>query len=116
MNVTHFQPAQLPALGFIPALAMDLAGQQTKADDWVKALLMSIAFVGLLLAIQYPLSGFLLQSPAARNWFFGAEPWYFGTSPNATYQFLFSPPELPPLPDLTKGCLVAIGVGWLCAR
>ncbi len=115
-HITHFQPAQFPALVFIPALAMDLAGQQTKADDWVKALLMSIAFVGLLLAIQYPLSGFLLQSPAARNWFFGAETWYFGTSPNATYRYLFRPAELAPLPELTKGILMAIGVGWLCAR
>ena len=115
-HITHFQPAQFPALVFIPAMAMDLVLQQNKANDWVKALLMSIVFVGLLLAVQYPLSGFLLQSPGARNWFFGARTWYFGSSPDAPYRYAFRPQDLAPLPVLIKGVLIAMGAGWLCAR
>ena len=115
-HITHFQPAQFPALVFIPAMAMDLVLQQNKANDWIKALLMSIVFVGLLLAVQYPLSGFLLQSPGARNWFFGARTWYFGSSPDAPYRYVFRPQDLAPLPVLIKGVLIAMGVGWLCAR
>lgn len=115
-HITHFQPAQFPALVFIPALAMDLVGQQKSTNDWVKALLMSISFVGLLLAVQYPLSGFLLQSPSARNWFFGAATWYFGASPNAPYRYAFRPVDIAPLPVLVEGILIAIGVGALCAR
>jgi len=115
-HITYFQPAEFPALVFIPAIAMDLVLQRNKANDWVKALLMSIAFVGLLLAVQYPLSGFLLRSPGARNWFFGSQTWYFAYSPDAPYRYAFRPDKLASLPVLIQGVLIAIGAGWLCAR
>ncbi len=46
-HITNFQPAQFPALVFIPAIAMDLVLQRSKAGDWTKAFLLSVAFVGL---------------------------------------------------------------------
>lgn len=115
-HITHFQPAQFPALVFIPALAMDLILQQGKTNDWIKALLMSLAFAGLLLAVQYPLSGFLLQSSGARNWFFGATTWYFGSSPDAPYRYAFRPEDIASLPVMGKGLVVALIIGFLCAR
>ncbi len=114
-HLTHFQPAQFPALVFIPALAMDWVMQHVKANDWSKALLLSVCFVALLAAVQYPLSGFLLQSPGARNWFFGAETWYYGAPPDAPFRYRFRPDDIAPLPNLLIGLGIAVIVGWLFA-
>ena len=115
-HLTHFQPAQFPAFVFIPAIVMDLILQQDKTSDWLKALLMSVAFTGLLLAVQYPLSGFLLESPASRNWFFGGDTWYFGNSPDLPFRYKFRSADLASLPALLEGLFIAIVVGGLCAR
>jgi hypothetical protein len=115
-HITHFQPAQFPALVFIPAIGMDLVMQRSKAGDWTKAFLLSIVFVLGLFAVQYPLSGFLLESPAARNWFFTAQSWYFGISPNAPFRYAFRPIDISAPPVMAVGLLIAIFAGWLCAR
>lgn len=115
-HTTHFQPAQFPALYFIAAMAMDWIRWKTSGNAWVQALWMSIAFVMVLLAIQYPFSGFLLESPGARNWFFCAATWYFGNSPDFQYRYAFRPQDIAAVPALLQGLLVAIGTGWLCAR
>jgi len=115
-HLTHFQPAQFPALVFIPALAMDTVLQRSKGNDWVKAFWLSLFFVIGLLAVQYPLSGFLLESPAARNWFFGADTWYYGAPPDAPFRYRFRPDDIASLPQLLEGLAVAVVAGWLCAR
>ncbi|MBS1661938.1 MAG: hypothetical protein JST68_12900, partial [Bacteroidetes bacterium] len=71
---------------------------------------------GLLLAVQYPMSGFLLESPGARNWFFCAETWYFGNSPDNPFRYQFRPADIAPLPVLLTGVLVAIAIGTLSSR
>jgi hypothetical protein len=114
-HLTHFQPAQFPALVFIPALAMDWILQHSKANDWVKAFWLSLCFVGLLAAVQYPLSGFLLESPAARNWFFGADTWYYGAPPDAPFRYRFRPDDIAPLPNLLFRLGIAVALGWLFA-
>jgi hypothetical protein len=115
-HITHFQPAQFPALVIIPAMAMDLALQRSKTGDWGKALLLSLAFVILLLAVQYPLSGFLLESPGARNWFFGAQTWYYGDSPDNPFRYHFRPQAVASVAAMLKGLAIAVAAGWLCAR
>lgn len=115
-HITHFQPANFPALVFVPAMAMDWILQRSKAGDWLKALWLSIAFVGLLAAVQYPLSGFLLESPGARNWFFTSDTYYFGLSPNWPWRYRFRPQDIAPLPLLLEGLAIAVVAGWLCAR
>ena len=115
-HITHFQPAQFPALVILPAMAMDLVLQRSRAGDWWKALLMSFVFVLLLLAVQYPLSGFLLESPGARNWFFGAQTWYYGDSPDNPFRYRFRPQAVASVPVLLEGLAIAVTAGWLCAR
>lgn len=114
-HLTHFQPAQFPALVFIPALAMDLVLQRSRVNDWVKALGLSLFFVVGLAAVQYPLSRFLLESPGARNWFFGADTWYYGAPPDAAFRYRFRPEEIASLPKLLEGLAIAVAAGWLCA-
>jgi len=115
-HTTHFQSGPFPLLIVIPAIAMDIVLQRSKTGDWVKALMLSVVFIGLLLAVQYPFSGFLLESPGSRNWFFGSDAWYFGNSPDAPYRHKFWPGYIPSFPVLFEGLLIAAGVGWLCAR
>ena len=115
-HITHFQPANFPARVVVPAMAMDLILQRGKAGDWLKALWLSLAFVGLLVAAQYPLSGFLLESPNARNWFFTSNTTYFGLSPNSPWRYKFRPQDIAPLPVLLQGLVIAVVAGWLFAR
>ena len=115
-HLTHFQPAHFPALVFIPAIAMDWVLQHAKANDWGKAFLLSLCFVALLAAVQYPLSGFLVESPGARNWFFGAETWYYGAPPDGPFRYRFRPDDIAPLPNLLTGLGIAVVIGWLFAR
>jgi hypothetical protein len=115
-HITHFQPAQFPLLVIVPALAMDLVLQRSKAGDWVKALLLSLSFVFILLAIQYPFSGFLLESPGARNWFFGADTWYYQASPDAPYRYRFHPNDIASLGRMLEGLGIAVVIGFLAAR
>jgi len=115
-HITHFQPANFPALVIVPAMAMDLILQRSKAGDWVKAFWLSLAFVVLLVAVQYPLSGFLLESPYARNWFFTSNTYYFGLSPNAPFRYKFRPDDIASLPMMMEGLGVAVLLGALFAR
>jgi len=114
-HLTHFQPAQFPALVFIPALVMDLVLKHSKSKDWVKAFWLSGCFVVGLAAVQYPLSGFLLESPGARNWFFGAQTWYYGAPPDAPFRYRFRPDDIAPLPNLLIGLGIAVLIGWIFA-
>ena len=115
-HLTHFQPAGFPALIFIPALAMDRVLQRSRSNHWVKAFWLSLFFVGLLAAVQYPLSGFLLESPGARNWFFGADTWYYGAPPDAPFRYRFRPEEIQPLLPFAVRLVIAVALGTLCAR
>jgi hypothetical protein len=127
-HITHFQSGPFPLLIIVPAIAMDLvlrgasyaitrSGQRSRpAGDGLKALWLSLVFVGLLLAVQYPFSGFLLESPGSRNWFFGSDAWYFGDYPDAPYRHRFYPGNIASFYTMIKGLLIAVGIGWLCAR
>jgi hypothetical protein len=113
---THFQPAHFPLLILVPAVVMDLIMRGFRGGEWVRAFLLSLAFTFMLLVIQYPFSGFLLESPGARNWFFGAGSWYFGSSPVWPYRYKFYPGEVADLTDMLKGIGIALVLGGLAAR
>jgi hypothetical protein len=115
-HITHFQSGPFPLLIVVPAFAMDLVLRRSASGDGIKALWLSLGFVGLLLAVQYPFSGFLLESPGARNWFFGSDAWYFGDYPDAPYRHHFYPGNIASSYTMIKGLLIAVGIGWLCAR
>jgi hypothetical protein len=115
-HTTHFQPANFPLLLFIPAAAMDLIMQRSKANDWIRALLLSVAFVVILLAVQYPFSGWLLESPASRNWFFGTDSWYYALAPDWPYRHKFREIDIAGWQAMSGGLGLAIGIGFIAAR
>jgi hypothetical protein len=114
-HITHFQSGPFPLLIVVPALVMDIVLQRSNSGDGVKAIWLSLLFVGLLLAVQYPFSGFLVESPGSRNWFFGSDAWYFGDYPDAPYRYHFYA-GIAPFYTMIQGLLIAVAIGWLCAR
>jgi hypothetical protein len=92
--VTQFTPPEFPLLLIVPAFALDLVWQRTgNWNVWKQAVVSAAVFVAIFAAVQWPFADFL-ESPLARNWFFGT--YYFGynTNPNSRYaRYLFALPE-----------------------
>lgn len=69
--VTHLIPAKFPILIIVPALALDLLWQKTRAwKMWQVALVSGALFMAVLLAVEWPFAIFLM-SKASENRFFG---------------------------------------------
>ena len=88
--VTHMVPPHFPLLLVIPALAVDLLLRRRPArgrEDWLRAGLVGVAFVGAMVAVQWFFGEFLV-SPAARNFFFGADQWAYFVRPGP-WQYRF---------------------------
>jgi hypothetical protein len=115
-HTTHFQSAHFPLLIVVPALGMDLLMQRSTTGEWVRALLLTLVFVFILLAVQYPLGGFLLESPGSRNWFFGENTWYFGALPDWPYRYKFRPVDVESWQAMTKGIGITIVIGLVASR
>jgi hypothetical protein len=80
--VTHFVPAKFPILIFVPALALDLLWQRTRAwKPWQVALVSGFLFIAVLTIVEWPFANFLL-SKASENRFFGTMYFDYNTRPN----------------------------------
>jgi hypothetical protein len=78
----------------VPALALDLLWQRTaRWGAWKQSLVSGFVFLGTFAAVQWPFGDFL-NSPAARNWFFGTIYFGYNTNPLGLYaRYQFVPPE-----------------------
>jgi hypothetical protein len=82
-QVTHFIPWEFPLLLVVPAFVTDLILQRTASwRPLARAAVGGLAFFAVFLAVQWPFANFL-NSPWARNWFFGAAYFDYGTPPRA---------------------------------
>ena len=80
--VTHFVPAKFPILIIVPALALDLFWQKTKAwKPWKVALVSGFLFIAVLTIVEWPFANFLL-SKASENRFFGTIYFDYNSRPN----------------------------------
>jgi hypothetical protein len=109
-QVTHMVPANFPVLLFIPALALDLLWQRTRAwKAWQIAIVSGILFTAILFAVEWEFARFLM-SKASENRFFGTIYFDFGTPANSydrTRRFFHPQYGL----ALAKG----LGIATLCA-
>jgi hypothetical protein len=89
-NITHMVPLPWPILLVVPAFVLDLMWPIfEKAPLWQQALFGGVAFMTVLVAVQWPFATFLM-SPAARNWFFHPANYPYFTPPNAaTVRYVF---------------------------
>jgi hypothetical protein len=109
-RVTHMVPPEFPLLLVVPALAIDLLLRRAgREHDWRLALTVGLAFVALLLAVQWYFGLFLL-SPAARNWFFAADQWPYMVRPGP-WQHRFWGVPMDPTGGLDRMAL-ARGLGF----
>ena len=94
-EVTHFIPWEFPLLIIVPAIVTDLIMQRTRdRRPLLRALAVGGAFLAVFVVVQWPFASFM-QTPAARNWFFGSGYLDFSTpprSPLATYEFFYREP------------------------
>ena len=114
-HVTHLVPNGFPLLLIVPAVAIDLIRAHTPARRrWLASLVIGVAFVALLFAVQWPFANFL-QSPGARNWVFGSHYFAYMLAPttfSARYLFL---PE-PSTAVFWRGLALAFVLAPLSAR
>ena len=81
-HVTHMVSLHFPVLIVIPAFVLDLILPKIKdRSKWTQAAIEGVVFVALLLAVSWPLGTFLVQSTAARNWFFGTQQFAYFLDP-----------------------------------
>jgi hypothetical protein len=90
-NITHMVAMDFPVLVVFPAIGIDLVMQRLKLRPLLLAPVLSIAFVLLFLAVQWPFGTFLM-SPGARNWFFNADNFVYwmtqrGVEHSRTWQY-----------------------------
>ncbi len=86
--VTHMVPMPFPMLLFIPAAVLDVLMRRFGDErDWTLALVLGVAFVGVMLAVHWFWADFML-SPSARNFFFAADKWDYTNRPGPwQYQY-----------------------------
>lgn len=79
--VTHLVAAPFPIALIVPAAVFDLLHRRMGAGrDWRLSALLGVGFVVALLAVSWPLAGFLL-SPAAQHPVFLVDNWDFSIPP-----------------------------------
>jgi len=90
-EVTQFIPNGFPLLLLAPALALDwLRPRLDGWPRWRRALVLGTVFLAVYLAVEWPFADFL-QSPLARNPFFGSHYLEYFANPKgfaATYRFM----------------------------
>ncbi len=69
--VTHLVPAKFPILILVPAIALDLLWNRTRAwKPWKIAAVSGVLFIVILFAVEWPFASFLMTK-ASENRFFG---------------------------------------------
>lgn len=75
--VTHMIPPSFPLLIIVPAFAVDVLMKRSGIrNDWKLAAAIGVTWVALMLLVHWFWAEFLL-SPAARNYFIGADQWSY---------------------------------------
>ena len=122
--ITHYQPFVFPLLLVIPAVVMDWlmhryevpATGKRKLNDWVLAGIYGVAFMIVLLIVQWPFGDFLLTSPYARNGVFLSYSWTYNNQPDWQYRYAFAPWNMQPTADFLIGFGKALLYATLSAR
>ncbi len=110
-NITHMVPLPFPILLIVPAFVLDRAAPIFKdAPKWQQALFGGVAFLAILIAVEWPMATFLMSSHA-HNWFFHNDNFPYFAPPNApTVRHVFVRTE-----DTAAQFWRKMGVGFLAS-
>lgn len=79
--VTHMVPPPFPLLIIVPAIAIDLLMRKFgRENDWRLSVVLGVTWIVVMVVVHWFWAEFLL-SPAARNFFFGADQWSYDVRP-----------------------------------
>ncbi|HKR97730.1 MAG TPA: hypothetical protein VJW55_20295, partial [Candidatus Angelobacter sp.] len=108
-NITHMVPLPFPLLLVVPAFFLDLIWPRFKAAPaWQWAIFGGVAFMAILIAVEWPFATFLM-SPMARNRLFATVDFpYFALPTSPTVRHMFVPWERSPQEFWRN-----IGIGFL---
>jgi hypothetical protein len=110
-NVTHMVPMGFPVLLIIPAFSLDLViNRFAGRGKWFLSLVSGSAFLGALLAVQWPFGIFMI-SPAARNWLFG-QIYFPYQMPPSMYQLSYQFQSFEPTRSLFW---LSLGIAWIAS-
>jgi hypothetical protein len=116
-HITHYQGFQFPLLLIFPAIVIDILRHRfAHWNNWKLTLLLGVAFLAVFFVVQWFFGGFLMESPYARNWFFGSHYWYFGNDPDWEYRYKFGPWMVEETPELLKGLGIALLLTLISTR
>lgn len=116
-HITHYQGFHFPLLLIVPAIVIDILRYRfAHWNDWKLTLLLGVAFLAVFFVVQWFFGRFLMESPFARNWFFGSHYWYFGNDPNWEYRYKFGPWMVEETPELLKGLGIALVLTLISTR
>jgi hypothetical protein len=116
-DITHMVPLPFPMLLVVPAFFLDLTWPLFKdAPRWQWAVFGGVAFLTILIAVEWPFATFLM-SPAARNPFFSTVDFpYFALPSSPTVRHVFVPWERSPREfwrNMGIGFLFSIASMWI---
>jgi hypothetical protein len=113
--LTQMMPVQYPLLLFVPAIGLDLVLRHWKSTaGWRLAAVLSLVFLAMFVAVQWPFATFL-NSEFARNPLFGQHLWPYmipATSALAEGRFIEAASGV----RLISGLGIALGLGIISAR
>ena len=116
-HIDHYNGFEFPLLLIIPALALDYTRNRLAHwNDWKLAALLGFVFLLVFFVVQWFFGAFLLESPYARNWFFGSHYWYFGSSPDWEYRYKFAPWDIQTTAQLAQGLGIALLLSIVSTR
>ena len=110
VQIDRFMPPDFPLLLIVPAIAIDLV-MKRRFNDWALAAVLSIVFIAVFAAVQYPFADFLV-SPGARNFFFASNRMPYSAPPVLQQRWY----QIAPHDNLVAGLSIAALVGYASAR
>lgn len=116
-HIDHYQGFHFPLLLIIPGIVLDiLRNRYAHLNDWKLTIILGIAFLLVFFIVQWFFGAFLMESPYARNWFFGSHYWYFGNPPQWEFRYKYASWMEEPFAELTKGLGIALISGLISTR
>ncbi len=79
--ITHMVAMSFPSLLVVPALGVDLVIQRIRVRPLLLAVILSVVFLALYIAVEWPFASFLMTS-ASRNAFFNSDNFVYWMSPS----------------------------------
>ena len=115
-DITHMVPLPFPLLLIVPAFFLDLLLPLFKdAPKWQQAIFGGVAFLAILIVVEWPFATFLM-SPLARNRFFSTTDFpYFALPTSPTVRHVFVHWEQTPLEfwrNMGLGLLFSVASMW----